>query len=188
MARINLLPWREELRRQRQKNFLIALGATVIVAVVLIFLRDLMLNASIENQKARNQFIQTEISTLNGKIKEINELKKKKEELLARMEVIQNLQGNRPVIVRVFDELVRVLPDGVYFTSLRMDGNVVSVEGISESNNRISKLMRQLDESNWFSNPNLTAVKALKESEGSSFELTFRQVTPSLNLTEGGDV
>ncbi|MTI14125.1 PilN domain-containing protein [Sansalvadorimonas verongulae] len=187
MARINLLPWREELRQEKQKKFLIALGAAVAVAAVLIFLWDMTLNASIDDQQSRNKFIQTEISTLDNKIKEINQLKEKKEELLARMEVIQNLQGNRPVIVRVFDELVRVLPDGVYFTSLSMDANVISVQGISESNNRISKLMRQLDESDWFDNPNLTAVKALREGEGSSFELTFRQVTPALNSAEGGD-
>ncbi|WP_281646089.1 PilN domain-containing protein [Parendozoicomonas sp. Alg238-R29] len=181
MARINLLPWREELRQQRQKNFLIALGITVAIAVALIFLRDMMLNSAIENQRGRSQFIQTEISTLDGKIKEINELKEKKEELLARMEVIQSLQGNRPVIVRMFDELVRVLPDGVYFTSLSMTGRTINVQGVSESNNRISKLMRQLDESNWFDNPNLTAVKALKEGGGSGFDLTFQQVTPSLD-------
>ncbi len=181
MARINLLPWRDELRKERQKNFLIGLGATVAIAVVLIFARDLMLNSAIENQKARNQFVQTEISTLDGKIKEINELKDKKKELLARMEVIQNLQGNRPVIVRVFDELVQVLPDGVYFTSLSMSGTTIKIQGVSESNNRISKLMRQLDESEWFSSPNLAAVKALRGKDGSTFDLTVIQVAPAVS-------
>ncbi|CAM3539531.1 PilN domain-containing protein [Parendozoicomonas haliclonae] len=185
MARINLLPWREELRKERQKNFLIALGATVALAALLIFVRDLMLNAAIENQQSRNQFLQTEINTLNAKIKEINELKSKKKELLARMEVIQNLQGNRPVIVRVFDELVRVLPDGVYFTTLSMSGNTISIQGVSESNNKISKLMRQLDESDWFDSPNLTAVKALQGGTGSSFILSVSQVAPELK-EEGG--
>ena len=187
MARINLLPWRDELRRVRQKNFLIALGITVAIAAVLIFVRDLTLNASIAEQRSRNQFVQTEISTLDGKIKEINELKKKKKELLARMEVIQNLQGNRPVIVRVFDELVRVLPDGVYFTNLSMKDNRISIQGISESNNRISKLMRQLNESDWFDNPNLTAVKARKDGDGSTFDLTVTQIAPALDdAKEGG--
>ena len=185
MARINLLPWREELRHERQKNFFTALGISVVIAVVLIFLRDMTLKTAIDEQRGRNSFIQGEITVLDGKIKEINSLKTKKTQLLARTEVIQSLQGNRPVIVRVFDELVRVLPDGVYFTNLSMSGNKLTIKGVSESNNRISKLMRQLDESNWFDNPNLTAVKARKEGEGSNFDLTVVQVAPGQIITGG---
>lgn len=185
MAKINLLPWREELRKEKQKNFLIGLGVTVAIAAVLVFVQDMRLNSAIENQQSRNQFIQQEIATLDAKIKEINELKKKKKELLARMKVIQDLQGNRPVIVRVFDELVRQLPDGVYFTSLSMKGDMITIQGVAESNNRISGLMRQLDESDWFARPDLKAVKALKSGEGSSFDLTVQQTAPALST--GGD-
>ena len=183
MAHINLLPWREELRTERQKNFLIALAISAAIAIAVIIVRDLMLNSAIDVQKGRNHFIQTEIGSLDSKIREIKDLKTKKEELLARMKVIQNLQGNRPVIVRMFDELVRVMPDGVFFTSLTVKGGEISVQGVAESNNRISKLMRRLDESDWFSNPNLTAVKALNTGDGSTFDLTVVQSTP-----EGGGV
>ncbi|MCL6270590.1 PilN domain-containing protein [Sansalvadorimonas sp. 2012CJ34-2] len=178
MARINLLPWREELRRERQKQFLIALGIAAVLAVMVIVSRDLMLSSAIDAQKARNSFITTEIGSLDSKIREIKDLKTKKEELLARMKVIQNLQGNRPVIVRMFDELVRVMPDGVYFTGLTVKGGEINIQGVAESNNRISKLMRKLDESDWFSDPNLTAVKALNSGDGSTFDLTVMQSTP----------
>ena len=178
MARINLLPWRDERRKERQNNFMIALAGTAVLAVLLILVRDLMHNRAIDHQQSRNQFLQTEIDTLDARIKEINELKSKKAELLARMEVIQNLQGNRPVIVRVFDELVRVLPKGIYFTSLTMAGDRISIQGVAESNNRISRFMRQLDESDWFDDPNLTAVRAVRGSEGSTFDLNVQQVAP----------
>ena len=190
MAKINLLPWREELRKEKQKHFLIGLGGMVVLGALLIFVQDMRLNNAIEIQQSRNQFVQREISVLDGKIKEINELKSKKKELLARMKVIQDLQGNRPVIVRVFDELVRQLPDGVYFTDLSMKGEMISVKGVAESNNRISGLMRQLDESEWFTGPYLKAVKALKSGEGSTFDLTVRQTAPALskqNQAQGGD-
>ncbi len=177
MARINLLPWREELRKERQQQFLVALAIAAVLAVLLIFGRNLMLSASIDAQTSRNNFLLNEIATLDSKIEEIQELKNKKKQLLARMEVILNLQGNRPVIVRMFDELVRIMPDGVFFTGMSMKEGEISIEGVAESNNRISKLMRRLDESDWFSNPNLTAVKA-QASGGSTFDLTVMQATP----------
>ena len=180
MARINLLPWREELRAQRQKNFAIGAGVSVVFAVALIFLADTVISSQIASQKARNQFVKKEIASLEGQIREINSLKKKKKELLERMRVIQNLQGNRPVIVRVFDEIVQVLPDGVYFTTLKMEGDVVHIKGIAASNNKIARLMRQLDDSQWFEDPNLTAVKADKKGSGSVFDLTVKQAAPSL--------
>ena len=178
MARINLLPWREELRHERQKNFLIALGVSAAIAVAVVVVRDMILTSAIEAQSSRNRFIQLEIGSLDNKIREIKDLKAKKEELLARMKVIQNLQGNRPVIVRMFDELVRVMSDGIYFTSLTMKERKISIQGVAESNNRISKLMRRLDDSDWFAEPNLTAVKALTTGDGSTFDLTVTQSTP----------
>ena len=181
MARINLLPWREALRQERQQKFLVILGISVAIAVGVVFIWDWLLNSAIDAQKARNNYVQTEITSLNRQIKEIKNLKSKKEELLARMKVIQNLQGNRPVIVRMFDELVRVMPDGIYFTGLIVKDGELSLQGVAESNNRISKLMRRLDDSDWFSNPNLTAVKAMKSGGGSTFDLTVLQSTPERN-------
>ena len=178
MAKINLLPWREELRKERQKHFFIALGCTVALAFFILFLGHSSFISSIAHQESRNGFVQTELDTLDLQIKEVNNLKEKKAELLARMEVIQSLQGNRPVMVRVFDEFVRVLPEGLFFEKLSMTGNRIEIEGVSESNNRISKLMRNMDESDWFDEPNLTAVKAREEGKGSTFRLALQQVAP----------
>lgn len=179
MARINLLPWREELRDERKKQFLGVLAVTVVVALGTIFLLDMQVNGAINYQQNRNEFLKKETAALDKRIVEIKELKKKREELLERMKVIQNLQGNRPIIVRVFDELVKSVPDGVFFTSLEMKKSQLLVNGFAESNNRVSNLMRDFDDSDWFSNPNLTSVKAAEKSDlANQFVLTVNQTTP----------
>ena len=179
MARINLLPWREELREERKKQFLTVLLVTLVVAGATIFLLDMQVNGAINYQQSRNEFLKKEIASLDKRIVEIKELKKKREELLERMKVIQDLQGNRPIIVRVFDELVKSVPDGVFFTSLEMKKNQLLVNGFAESNNRVSNLMRDFDDSDWFMNPNLTSVKAADKSDlANQFELTVMQTTP----------
>ena len=186
MARINLRPWREELRAERQRQFVSVLAVVFIIAGGLAFGWTSFVDGQIEYQKSRNVYIQSATKALDAKIKEINELKKKKAELLARMKVIQDLQGKRPVIVRVFDELVKTLPDGVYFTSLSKVGDKLSIKGVAESNNRVSALMRSLDGSNWFANPNLNRVAAMKDRQDSNqFELSVAQVTPD-EEDEGG--
>ena len=120
MARINLLPWREQLREERKQRFLVILGAVLLASGALIFLGDQYFNSAIENQSARNNFLRKEIAVLYARIKEISELKTRRQQLLERMKIIQDLQGNRPIIGRVFDQLVRTLPDGVFFTELVM--------------------------------------------------------------------
>jgi type IV pilus assembly protein PilN len=122
------------------------------------------------------------MAELDKKIKEIKELKKEKKELLDRMKVIQDLQGTRPVIVRVMDELVRTLPDGLYYESLERKEDLIEITGLAESNNRISGLMRNFETSVWFSNPNLKDVSAIKGDDGTlnSFDLSVKQVTPEL--------
>jgi type IV pilus assembly protein PilN len=135
----------------------------------------------IEDQRARNNYLQVQIDELDEQVKEIRELEKKKKELLDRMKVIQELQGNRPIIVRIFDEMVRTLPDGVFYQDLRRKDNIITLTGIAESNNRISSLMRQVNNSGWFDSPNLTAVKADQEygEQASVFNLSFIIATPS---------
>jgi len=184
MAKINLLPWRDELREKRQKEFVGALLVVLVIGAGMVGLADRYVNGTISSQQERNVYLNREISKLDERIKEISALKKKREQLLDRMKVIQELQGNRPVIVRVFDEVVQTLPKGIYFKSVVRAGDVVSVQGISDSNNRVSNLMRRLDESEWFSNPNL---KAVKETNGgkTAFDLTVSLVTPKLEVTEG---
>ena len=181
MARINLLPWREQRREERKQRFLAALGAVLVGAAALVFAGDQLLNAAIDRQSARNDYVRKEIAALDARIKEISELRKRRQELLERMKIIQDLQGNRPVIARVFDQLVRTLPDGVYFTSLKMTGKTIAIGGAAESNNRVSALMRNLDASEWLTAPNLTEVKAVTAGavdQANVFQLTVQQPRP----------
>lgn len=181
MARINLLPWREQRREERKQRFLVALGAVLVGAAGLVFAGDQYLNAMIERQNARNEFVRKEIAVLDARIKEINELKQRRQQLLERMKTIQDLQGNRPIIARVFDQLVRTLPDGVHFTELKMTGKNIAVKGAAESNNRVSALMRNLDASEWLVGPNLTEVKAVTAGavdQANVFQLSVQQTKP----------
>ncbi|HIZ50678.1 MAG TPA: PilN domain-containing protein [Candidatus Pseudomonas excrementavium] len=188
MARINLLPWREQLREERKKQFISILVLIVLFAGLLVFLGDRNLNGKIDQQNARNDFLRKEISLLDGRIKEIEQLQARRTQLLDRMKIIQDLQGNRPIIVRVFDELARTLPDGVYFTSVNMKGAVIGIKGGAESNSRVSNLMRQMDASDWLTTPNLTAVKAVTQGaldQANVFEMSVRQTEPGAPAAEG---
>ncbi|MDP6375832.1 MAG: PilN domain-containing protein [Pseudomonadales bacterium] len=184
MARINLLPWREWERERRRTEFIARLGVILVLGAAIVFVVGFMLDTRVESQNQRNKFLTTHISQLDAKITEIRSLRKDREKLLARMRVIQDLQGNRPVIVRVFDELVRTLADGVHYGQLTMEGDDLAVRGTAESNNRISALMRNLDGSDWFAEPNLKSIKEDPVNsdygdKASSFDLTFAQVNPN---------
>lgn len=160
MAQINLLPWREEMRQEKKKEFLIQLVGVCVVALLACFLWVKTVDASIASQRERNQLLTTEINLLQKQVEEIKELKNKKQELEQRMRVIQDLEGKRSIIVHYFDELAKALPDGVYFTSVERKGQTFTLKGVSESNQRISDLMRRLDSSVWFTAPNLKSVVA----------------------------
>lgn len=160
MANINLLPWRQELRKQRQQEFIAVLMGVVMVAVALVLAGHMALSKQVSDQEERNAYIQAEIQKLDGQIKEIDALQKRREELLSRMKVIQDLQGRRPVIVRIFDELVRVIPEGTHLLSLERRGDSFSLTGVAENANQVSALMRNLDASPWFKNPTLSTVAA----------------------------
>lgn len=185
MPSINLRPWREEERAKRQKEFIGMLVAVAIAAGGLFFLWNTQVDAMITEQKARNAYIKTSMAVLDKKTKEIAELKERREQLLARMKVIQDLQGTRPVIVRVFDELVKTLPEDLYYTTLTRKVNNVSIQGVADSNNRISGLMRNLEGSDWFASPNLKDVKAAKGGDKSAFDMAVTQVTPASDEVEG---
>lgn len=189
MARINLLPWREQLREERKQRFLVTLVGVLIVAGGVVFLADQYLNAAITQQNARNEFVRKEISALDARIKEISELKTRRQQLVERMKIIQDLQGNRPIAARVFDQLVRTLPDGVHFTDLKMVGKSISIEGAAESNNLVSSLMRNHEDSEWLAAPNLTSVTAEsadKLDQRNTFKLTVQQTVPSDESKTGG--
>ncbi len=187
MAKINLLPWREARREQLRQEFIANLGMTMLAAGLVIALVYLVLNNAIDSQKTRNNYLQKHIDTLNEQVAEIAELKSKREQLIDRMNIIQGLQGNRPVIVRIFDQFVRTLPDGVYYRGLKREAQQIQIDGTAESNNRVSSLMRRLDGSDWFAEPNLTSVVANPAfgEQANNFSLTVNLATPSAG--DGGE-
>jgi type IV pilus assembly protein PilN len=187
MARINLLPWREQLREERKQRFLVTLVGVLVVAAGVVFLGDQYLSGAIEQQNARNEFVRKEIAVLDTRIKEISQLKARRQQLLERMKIIQDLQGNRPIIGRVFDQLARTLPDGVYFSGVKMTAKNIAIVGAAESNNRVSNLMRNLDSSEWLTQPNLTEVKSVTAGavdQANVFKLSVQQTQPALETQE----
>ena len=184
MANTNLLPWREWKRERKKLEFLINLAGVALIGVAIVLAWGQQLEGSIDYQQERNQFLRDRITVLDNRIAEIANLRQERAELLDRMRVIQELQGNRPVIVRILDEMVQTLPSGVHFSKMEMAGTTLSISGMSESNNRISVLMRNLDGSDWFASP---VLKTIKEETGSRiygkdasvFDLTVTQVPPN---------
>ncbi len=182
MTTINLLPWREARRKQQQQDFIIMLAVAAAIGIAVFFGWKLVVDGKLENQLSRNRYIERELSQLDQQIKEISELEKRRADLVSRMNVIQDLQNNRPYIVYMFDQLVRTLPDGVYYTSIERKGGIFTISGIADSNNRISALMRNLNESDWFKDPDLRTVAAAADgSQENVFTLTVSQELPSTN-------
>ncbi len=182
MAKINLLPWREAYRKEKKEQFLAIIGGVVLLSGFMAYLWMVSVESSIESQQARNHLLETEIANFDKQVKEIADLKKVRDDLLARIKIIQDLQGTRPLIVRYFDNFVRSIPDGVHIAMLSSQGNVLSLEGVAESYNRVATLMRNLDASDWFAGPNLTSVVAVP-SEGEqaqAFKMTVSTVEPDL--------
>lgn len=187
MAQINLLPWREERRQEQKKAFLATSALVLALAAGLILLGDRVVNSQIDNQSARNQYLQDKIKDLDKQVAEIRDLQKRRNQLLDRMKVIQELQGNRPIIVRVLDQLVRTVPDGVFYTSLTTKGKKITINGIAESNNRVSSLMRSLEASDWLANPRLDKVNAAPKfgDQANTFNLTVRVQAPAIDEESG---
>ena len=167
MMHINLLPWREHLREVRRREFLTIMMGFVIIAGGLVFLVDRYFNGEITMQQARNVFVRAEITLLDAQVAEINQLRQQKEDIRARMNVITDLQGTRPVIVRIFDEMVRTLPDGIFYEQVQRIEDVIAVEGIAESSARITELMRNLDDSEWFKATDLSEFSVVESAETS---------------------
>lgn len=187
MAQINLLPWREERRQELKKEFLVTVGLVLALAIGLVVLGDRVVVGQIQQQKARNAYLVENIEVLDKQVAEIRELQKKRNQLLDRMQVIQELQGNRPIIVRVLDQLVRTVPDGVFYTNLKTKGKVITIRGVAESNNRVSSLMRRLNSSEWLANPKLDAVRAAPKygEQANTFNLTVRIQAPASEKKAG---
>lgn len=175
MAKINLLPWRQEQRKEQQRQFFTIMGLMVVLVLVGIVAVHLQYARLISVQDSRNDYLRKHIKEVEKQIAEINELASKKERLLARMEIIQQLQRNRPEIVRLFDELVRVMPDGVYLTSLQQKSTSLRMTGIAQSNARVSALMRNIDQSEWLTKPQLDVIQSEKKEGDRKFTLRAQQ-------------
>jgi type IV pilus assembly protein PilN len=178
MPRINLLPWREEERKERKLAFSVALGVSALAAGVVTFAAYLAFGSMIDGQERRNEQLRTEIKHLDKQIEEINDLESSKQKFIARMEIIEKLQRSRPEIVHVFDEIVRTLPDGVYLTGVKQTDKKFKFEGVAQSSTRVSSFMRNIDGSEWLHNPELEVVQTTKDKgPGSNFTLYAEQVS-----------
>ncbi|WP_223787852.1 PilN domain-containing protein [Marinicella meishanensis] len=181
MAKINLLPWREERRQQLTKEYYLMLGLSAVVALALFGLAYYYFDQSIKFQNQRNTFMNTEIAKLDEQIKEIDKLEAKKAGLIARQQVIEELQANRTMMVHLFDELVKTIPNGVFLEKITQQGTVISMEGYSQSHSRVSDYMRRLDESAWFTKVELDYIKAddTLTTHEQKFKLSVKLVNPN---------
>lgn len=166
MPKINLLPWRDELRAQRRNQFYTSMGAAFGVAALVVLIGVLTMNAIIDAQYDRNTLLKSEITALDVRIEEILTLEEQKDRLVARMKIIEELQQSRPEVVHVFEELVRTLPDGVFLSSVKQSGQRIEIKGSAESNTRVSALMRNIDESDWLEKPELEVVEVKTTGSG----------------------
>ncbi len=180
MAKINLLPWRDKYREEKKKEFLTILAGVFILAAAASYLWVANVQARIDGQQERNRMLQTEIDQLNRQVAEIAVLQRRREELLATMDVIQRLEGTRSHVVRYFDDLVRAVPEGVFLNRLERSNNVFIIEGIAESNSRVSNFMRNLSRSDWFMEPSLISVVAVpaEGEQANRFEMRVLATAP----------
>lgn len=177
MPRINLLPWRAEQRLMRRNQFFAGLGAAALAAGLLLLLANMTFNSIIGHQQDRNQLLKDEIAALDLRIAEIIDLEEKKDRLLARMQIIEQLQRSRPGIVHVFDEMVRAMPDGVYLNEIKQTGRRLEIVGAAESNTRVSAFMRNIDGSEWLGNPDLEVVEVKSNQRGDTTAGRFSEFT-----------
>ena len=187
MARINLLPWRAERRKSRQKEFVGMLGLAALAGILVAFLVYSYYGGRISGQTERNDYLQGEITKVDGQIKEIEALDEKKSKLLARKEVIEQLQSNRSQMVHLFDSLVRTIPDGVTLTAIKQEGDILTLSGRSQSNARVSTYMRNLESSGWMTNPDLNVIEAKGANPGLPYEfnLKVKLANPNAPKEEG---
>ncbi len=187
MPSINLLPWREAERKKRQRDFGVAAGGAVVMAVAVVVMSMFAYKSMISAQESKNMRLTAEIKELEKSITEIDGLERQKERLLARMEIIEQLQKSRPEIVHLFDEITRKLPEGVYLTGMRQQGNRVEIRGVAQSSTRVSALMRQIDASDWLKDPEVDKVETTTSgnSRQAEFVVYAKQVRQDGETEEG---
>jgi type IV pilus assembly protein PilN len=179
--RINLLDWRAELRKERKNEFFALLGLGFLLSAATVGAVSYGVSDAIDYQNRRNQFLRDQIAETEKKIKEIEELEKVRSNLIARMKVIEELQASRSAMVHFFDEIVKTLPDGVYLRSLKQTGATVDVDGVAESNGRVSTYMKNIEASQWFADPKLQVIKTTENNKKrqSDFQMQFKNLTKS---------
>ena len=159
MPSINLLPWRQELRQRRRKEFLIGIVAAVVLAGIVTLLANLVVSSMIDAQNRRNELLKSEIAELDKAIEQILALEEQKAHMISRMEVIDRLQASRPEVVKLFDQIVATLPEGVYLTSVKQSGKKIEFDGVAQSSTRVSAFMRNIDASETLSSPELKVIQ-----------------------------
>ena len=186
---INLLDWRKVRRDRRKQEFATGMGLGLALGAAVVGLGYMNMSSAYDNQVARNDYLRTQIQEMDQKITEIKELERVKNNLLARMRVIEELQASRSAMVHFFDEVINTLPDGVNVTSIKQQGNLITVDGIAESNGRISTYMKNLDASPWFDNPRLVIIKSNEKDKrrASEFQLQVQQLTAPGVVPTGED-
>jgi type IV pilus assembly protein PilN len=179
MPRINLLPWREQQRAERKKAFGVGMFGAFIAAVAVAAVGWLMISQMMDSQRQRNNKLRAEIQVLDKQIEEINSLEQQKQQFISRMEIIETLQRSRPEIVHVFDTFARIIPDGVYLTSLQQTNRRFRIQGVTQSSTRVAQFMRAIDASEWLTKPEVDVVQTTRTSgQSSSFTLFAEQAGP----------
>lgn len=177
MARINLLPWREELRARRQNEFVAMIAGTAVFMGLVMFGVHTQIETEKDYQSSRNGFLKQEIEVVDRKIKEIQQIEKKKQSLISRMDVIQTLQSSRPKIVHVFEELAKAVPEGIYLYEVKQQDELFTIQGRAESNARVSSFIRNLIASDWLTDPQLGVIQRQNESEKlSKFTISVKSI------------
>jgi type IV pilus assembly protein PilN len=181
MPRINLLPWREAERKRKRQEFGVgAIGALIFAGVIALAV-NWQMSAAVDAQNERNQYLKNQIADLDKQITEILALEEQKERLKARIQVIEQLERSRPEVVHVMDQLVRTIPDGVYLTSLKQTDRKLQIKGVAQSSTRVAAYMRNIDASEWLSDPSLDILETKGNSEaGSEFTLNAVQKNPQV--------
>ncbi len=176
MPSINLLPWRQALRQRRRKEFLYGIAGAIVLAGIVTLIAHLTVSSMIDAQNRRNELLQAEITELDKAIEQILALEEQKARMISRMEVIDTLQASRPEVVKLFDQIVSTLPEGVYLTSVKQSGKKIEFNGVAQSSTRVSALMRNIDASETLSSPELKVIQTGNTSgPGAQFTLFASQ-------------
>jgi len=180
MPSINLLPWRQALRQRRRKEFLFGIVGAVLLAGIVTLIASFTVSSMIDSQNRRNELLKAEIAELDKAIEQILALEEQKSAMIARMEVIDTLQASRPEVVKLFDQVVSTLPEGVYLTSVKQNGKKIEFNGVAQSSTRVSAFMRNIDASESLSKPELKVIQTGSgTSPGAQFTLFASQRAPA---------